>query len=587
MPIHACTLPGGGQGWQWGRSGKCYPSRAQAERQATAIYASGWREKIDLGVLLGGVKLIEQPKTQIAALLKQAIDEEAHRAATSDLNITRKPTEAQISAGNYKLGHIRISGLDISIENPAGSKRRPEWPVMPDHYGYIRGTTGADDDHVDCFVRTGTPEDWNGTVYVVDQIDPDGAFDEHKSFLGYGSEKEALDAYIASHDDMPIVGPVTAMSLDEFKAWLASEATTEPLATTNLARLLKFRSDQLRDENGRWIEEGGAIAGTELTRSFSTVEYQTGLGDLIPYKTVGEVSQFFDSKTLPMDINEPATVNHAAAIMSKEFDYQVQQGHTGLDWYDKNVEQSFEIMQQKIPELADPMNRLMFSLVAGIQSQQTDVPQNVIYTAECMKAYFESMKADPNGVGQFPLTQESGKKWGLSAKAGSLQCLNGLIRDMGPEGALSYAYSMHTVDELNGVRQYYGTKGPTVAGKMNDEVNGLVMFGPKIGPFAMNMTGIDDSALTADLWVARTLRRMTGTLTDSSGAPKPDAPTEIERRFGQKVYERVAQEKGITVKQAQAVMWVYEQKLWGKMMGKTVEAKNFVDGARKYVDAHP
>ena len=40
MPVH--KVPGG---YRWGQSGKVYPTRAQAERQARAIYASGYREK--------------------------------------------------------------------------------------------------------------------------------------------------------------------------------------------------------------------------------------------------------------------------------------------------------------------------------------------------------------------------------------------------------------------------------------------------------------------------------------------------------------------------------------------------------------
>ena len=31
-------------GYQWGASGKVYPTRAQAEAQGRAIRASGWRE---------------------------------------------------------------------------------------------------------------------------------------------------------------------------------------------------------------------------------------------------------------------------------------------------------------------------------------------------------------------------------------------------------------------------------------------------------------------------------------------------------------------------------------------------------------
>ena len=32
-------------GYQWGRTGKVYPTRAQAERQGRAIIASGYKEK--------------------------------------------------------------------------------------------------------------------------------------------------------------------------------------------------------------------------------------------------------------------------------------------------------------------------------------------------------------------------------------------------------------------------------------------------------------------------------------------------------------------------------------------------------------
>ena len=40
MPVHITN-----GGWQWGTSGKVYPTKEQAERQARAIYASGYKEK--------------------------------------------------------------------------------------------------------------------------------------------------------------------------------------------------------------------------------------------------------------------------------------------------------------------------------------------------------------------------------------------------------------------------------------------------------------------------------------------------------------------------------------------------------------
>ncbi len=40
MPFHACKLPSGHIGFKWGTEGHCYPTKAEAEKQARAILAS-------------------------------------------------------------------------------------------------------------------------------------------------------------------------------------------------------------------------------------------------------------------------------------------------------------------------------------------------------------------------------------------------------------------------------------------------------------------------------------------------------------------------------------------------------------------
>jgi len=126
-----------------------------------------------------------------------------HAAATSPLNDRPEPSDAQKEAGNYAKGHVRISGMDVSIENPKGSMRRSKadatepWEVeMPAHYGYIRGTKGADGDHVDLFIG---PKGDNGRFWVINQNVPDGKrFDEHKVLTGVESAEEAKALYLAS-----------------------------------------------------------------------------------------------------------------------------------------------------------------------------------------------------------------------------------------------------------------------------------------------------------------------------------------------------------------------------------------------------
>lgn len=142
--------------------------------------------------------------------------------------VNAAPSEAQAKAGNYQKGHIKIQGLDVSIENPRGSTRRgtdedgTAWqsPDLPADYGYIKGTTGKDGDHVDVYIG---PNPQSDRVFVIDQHDlKTGKFDEHKSVLGADTIGEAVDLYVNSFDNPTLdrIGDVTEMSVDEFKQWV-------------------------------------------------------------------------------------------------------------------------------------------------------------------------------------------------------------------------------------------------------------------------------------------------------------------------------------------------------------------------------
>jgi hypothetical protein len=105
------------------------------------------------------------------------LDVQAHAAATSPFNATPQPTEAQKQAGNYAKGHVKFQGMDIAIENPAGSVRSGKdedgkaWEnTLQHHYGYIKGSTAKDGDQVDVFIKPGAQT--ARMAYVIDQIDP-------------------------------------------------------------------------------------------------------------------------------------------------------------------------------------------------------------------------------------------------------------------------------------------------------------------------------------------------------------------------------------------------------------------------------
>ena len=150
---------------------------------------------------------------------RQQVEKAASQAAI--------PTPAQAESGNYRLGHLRIHGLDISIENAKGSIRKAGWKPLAAHYGYIKRTLGRDSDHVDCFLGD-HPE--SEIVFVIDQVTEAGRFDEHKTVIGETSEKAAKDLYLANYPEGWKCGPITPMTIGQFKAWLADGDTTKPVA---------------------------------------------------------------------------------------------------------------------------------------------------------------------------------------------------------------------------------------------------------------------------------------------------------------------------------------------------------------------
>lgn len=161
---------------------------------------------------------------------------EAKRLYDEELKVDTNPSEAQKEAGNYKKGHIKINGFDVTIENPAGSVRSgkdasgKEWSqVMNNTYGYIRGTEGVDGDHIDVFLG---PDMNSDMVYVVDQVNTDGSFDEHKVMMGFPSLEDARSAYLSNYEEgWQGLGNITGVALDEFKKWIDSSIRkTKPLS---------------------------------------------------------------------------------------------------------------------------------------------------------------------------------------------------------------------------------------------------------------------------------------------------------------------------------------------------------------------
>ncbi len=180
--------------------------------------------------------------------------------ALAEQQTETSPSEAQKEAGNYKKGHVKIDGFDVSIEQPKGSVRSgvdasgKSWSQkMNNTYGYIRGTEGVDGDHIDVFLSDDPSQ---GDVFVVDQVNNDGSFDEHKVMYGFNSEDDARQAYLSNYEDgWQGLGAITAVSKDEFKKWIgSSHRKTKPFAEYKNVKVEGEQADALRQPTGQTVD---------------------------------------------------------------------------------------------------------------------------------------------------------------------------------------------------------------------------------------------------------------------------------------------------------------------------------------------
>jgi hypothetical protein len=169
------------------------------------------------------------------SLSAAAVDEAA--AQTAD------PSLAQRRSGNYRKGRCELHGLPIVIETARGHIRggtdhqsKPWLTVLAHHYGYLALpglASEADYDHVDVFIG---PDPASEMAFVVDQLDHEGSWEEHKVLLGFRTEAEARQAYLDAYEPgWNRLGSITAMSVGELKLWLEQGDTSSPMSEQAVA----------------------------------------------------------------------------------------------------------------------------------------------------------------------------------------------------------------------------------------------------------------------------------------------------------------------------------------------------------------
>lgn len=233
-----------------------------------------------------------------------------------------EPTEGQKEAGNYKKGRVKIGPFDVVIEQPLGSVRSgvdangKAWETtMQNTYGYFGGTKGVDGDAIDVFLGNDLDE-WDGTtVFVVDQYNPDGSFDEHKVMLGFNSQEEAEGAYFANYESdwaKTHRTEVTAVPLADFNEWVnSSKRKTKAFAEYKVAKR-NVEIDAHNAQNEQLAEQLFSMAKEAETEKdffdraaslFEVNGYQSDLRDIYNGVKSGEIANaralsFYTNATL-------------------------------------------------------------------------------------------------------------------------------------------------------------------------------------------------------------------------------------------------------------------------------------------------
>lgn len=238
--------------------------------------------------------------------------------------VDTEPTEAQKEAGNYRMGHVRIDGLDITIENPRGSIRKGtdadghEWQTeMHNDYGYIRGTKAVDNDHIDVFLSDNPTR---GKVYVVDQVDPKtGEFDESKVMYGFDSEQDAREAYLSNYEDgWQGLGKITEVGKEEFKKWIdSSTRKTKPFSEYASVKAAEAKKENTTDNQGNPVNEDGTLKVEKI----KSIDDLTDSDFSKPYRNVA-------LPDLPENVNSAIGADGKPVIIKKSIFEKVSKAHS-------------------------------------------------------------------------------------------------------------------------------------------------------------------------------------------------------------------------------------------------------------------
>lgn len=362
--------------------------------------------------------------------------------------------------------------------------------------------------------------------------------------------------------------------LQDLKSTESKRAVTSPESQRTLTPILEARKTP--------DQPSSPLSTVPLIKNPLEVKGTGEEGALTTFDVAKALNKFSKNAAGRAELNkaEPEEmVKRAKDAMLDEAKYQLAQSNTGEHWYTKEMDQHDAILREMRPELNDPAKMSLFKMNEAIMSAGNKPYQNL---QAALKGWDMYQK-----MGEFsPLNPETPSgSWGprgVKAYGSAVESLNRLVKDKGEQGASDWLLQKHPVKELH---EYMAPTQSRVRGKATDLRSGALIFGPKRGPFALNLHG-QEAEFTADMWVSRTWNRLMGTMEfePSTGEITTDAPRNAqERDLMRQSFHSVANELGKSTSALQAIMWYYEQALY-RAHGIPKESWSFSDAAKRVQD---
>ena len=335
-----------------------------------------------------------------------------------------EPTEAQKKAGNYKKGHVQVGTFDITIEQPEGSIRRgtdangKQWEIkMHNTYGYFRGTEGVDGDHIDVFLSNDI-DGWNGRkVFVVDQYNPDGTFDEHKVMLGFNDMDEAKSDYLANYEKGWENGrriTVSTTNLEDFEKWIdSSHRKTKPFSEYSSVNKGSEKAEK-KQKKQSVFDKAKEIADKEEKKRKAEAEDDSVLGQAT--RAVGKKKKVNLFKYTASEKNSYPTLRgvHYAngyAYASDGYILFKEKADYPKEWEGTTRDKDGNLVDGKYPDAEKAIHRLVhipdkeveslpskgvldFAIAAGKKSKVEAIPvavDGIFFNAVALKKFLEAV----------------------------------------------------------------------------------------------------------------------------------------------------------------------------------------------------